>query len=348
MAEIKDREAGSQLLGNLPKGCKLCTRGSKMVLFVTGKCNYKCFYCPISEKRRGGGTWANERPIKKDEEILDEAKRMKAEGASLTGGEPLLEIDKCVHYISLLKKTFGPHFHIHLYTYGKLATSSNLKKLHDAGLDEIRFHSNFDNLEKALKYDWDVGAEVPTLPGQEKQLKALIDRLSGKAYINLNELEFSGTNTDELFKQGFEAKDEWSYGVKGSEELALKLLDYAKSKNISVHYCSSRFKDSIQYRARLKRTAQNIKKIYEKVTTDGLLLKGVIKGKNLADLKQKLIKDLSISPDYISLDKTKKRLETSVSIAERAAKKGFEAAIIHEFPTSDRYESEYYPLENSK
>lgn len=344
MREISGRPGGSYLLGHLPKGCKLCTRGSKMVLFVTGKCSYGCFYCPISEKRRGGGTWANERPIRKDDEILDEASRMRAEGASLTGGEPLLELDKCLHYLNLLKENLNSRFHVHLYTYGKLATASNLKALHKAGLDEIRFHSNFQNLEHALGYGWDVGAEVPAIPGQAKELKALVDRLEGEAYINLNELEFSATNTQALFERGFEARDEWSYGVEGSEALALEILDYARAKDISVHYCSSRFKDSVQYRARLRRTADNLHKPYEKVTNDGLLLKGVILGKDLPALRAKLVRQFSISPDYIDIDEQKNRLETSVSIAERAAKNGFEAAIVEEFPTSDRYEAEYYPL----
>ncbi len=348
---IEETKGGTYVAGEIARGCSLCMQGAKMVLFVTGECKTGCYYCPISFKRRGkNNTWANERPVLNDADVLEETRRMNAKGASLTGGEPTLEMDRCIHYIKLLKEAFGQRFHIHLYTCE--ATPEQTNELAEAGLDEIRFHDPEKMLESMPLADkLDIGCEMPCIPGQAESLKRCIDKLAGKAkFINLNELEFSESNVDALNKRGFKIKHELSHAVAGSEELGRELLEYANGK-IDIHFCTSRFKDAVQYRNRLKRTAKNIHKPYEKVTQDGLLLKGGLKmrgkatEKELAQLREKLIRKYSLSPDLLWVDKQKHRLETSVAIAKRlASDKEIRAEIIEEFPTWDRYEAETMPL----
>ena len=50
------RVEGNSVIGywykDLPKGCKLCMKGAKAVIFITGICGLDCFYCPISVERR--------------------------------------------------------------------------------------------------------------------------------------------------------------------------------------------------------------------------------------------------------------------------------------------------------
>lgn len=337
---------------NWARGCNLCKKGAKLVLFVSGTCNAECYYCPLSINRRKDAPYANERPIVNDSDLFLEADRMDAKGASITGGEPLLHLPKTLHYIKILKNEY-PNFHIHLYTYGSNLNTDTLKQLEAAGLDELRLHSNFQNLKLARKYSLSLGVEIPIIPGtnQLQNYQTLFKQFENKIdFLNLNELEFSPTNTEELLKRGFENKSDTSHAALGSETLAQKLIPIAEGLNLNPHYCSSQFKDATQFRNRLTRTANNIHKPFEKVTKDGLLLKGTItppRNTNLPKFRTKLLKKFSISPTYLSIDPEKQRLETSEPIARRLskqAKRDFKITIIQEFPTCDRYEAEVEPL----
>ena len=53
----------SYKIGTLSKGCQLCVKGSKLVLFLTGLCPRSCYYCPISDKKyKKDVTYADEWP----------------------------------------------------------------------------------------------------------------------------------------------------------------------------------------------------------------------------------------------------------------------------------------------
>ena len=57
------------------EGCIQCQQGSKLVLFVTGKCHWGCDYCPLSENRRETpDMFANERRCTNWAEVIEEVR----------------------------------------------------------------------------------------------------------------------------------------------------------------------------------------------------------------------------------------------------------------------------------
>ena len=285
MRDFRRIFANSYLLGDLPKGCKYCVKGAKLVLFLTGRCPLNCWYCTISKARwQKDIVLANERVVKKTSDVVEEAKLQKAMGAGLTGGEPFAVFRRTLNYVKLLKKIFGKKFHLHLYTSGFKVSFTMLKSLQKAGLDEIRFHvtasNSWDVVEEALKLDWDVGIEIPVIPEQEELIKDIVVRADeiGVKFINLNELEVSERNEKILLEKGYVLKENAPTAVEGSEKTALRILKFARknTKRIFVHYCSAATKNVYQLQNRWKRRARSIKEAYEVIDENGFLVKGVI------------------------------------------------------------------------
>ncbi|MBT5022429.1 radical SAM protein [Candidatus Woesearchaeota archaeon] len=311
--KVTDTKHYSKCIGRLTKGCKQCVTGSKTVLFITGLCSQNCTFCPISNlKKNKDVIYANERPITKFSELAEEIKLCDSKGVGITGGDPLVKIDRTCNWIKKLKKKFGMKFHIHLYTPLVLVSKKNLKKLFLAGLDEIRFHPVINNNSNnpnnklwsriflASEYNWKIGVEIPVIPGKLSETKKLIDYVCSHInFLNLNELELSDTNASKLVDQGFRAKDSISYGVSGSEEMAKKLLTYCLNKTslsknkLSVHYCTTTLKDKIQLANRIKKRAKNVKQEFDILEKDGILIRGAIY-------------DFSLKPGMGYLDKVKK------------------------------------------
>ncbi|KKK70777.1 hypothetical protein LCGC14_2920570 [marine sediment metagenome] len=99
---------GSKCTGNLSPGCKSCHQGRSTVIFITGRCNATCFYCPVGMTRMfKNQAYANEKPINRIEELFEEIIMCKSKAASFTGGDPLLEHEKCHDYAQALKNKFG-------------------------------------------------------------------------------------------------------------------------------------------------------------------------------------------------------------------------------------------------
>lgn len=337
--------------GELAEGCKLCMRGAKLVLFVSGLCSRACYYCPLSERRKGvDKSWANERPVSSVEEVIYEAERMKALGAGITGGDPDLRLDRTLGYMRALKEAFGD-FHIHMYTSNALA-GRELEKLKESGLDELRYHviepASWRSVQLSKKLGITTGIEVPVVPGEEEKLLRLIEKAQEARadFVNLNELEFSDTNSDELRLRGFEVKEN-SYAVQGSCETALEVLENSRG---NIHFCTSRYKDAVQLRRRLLRIAKNTAREYEEVTREGLLVKGAVvpaKPRGLDAFRKEIIKSYSVPPGLIQVDAGKNRLETTREIASFLADELREKAkcyLVEEYPTYDRLETEVIPL----
>ena len=352
---MRTRE-GNAYIGELARGCELCMQGAKLVLFVTGLCREGCYYCPLSEKRRGRDVaWVNEREVRSDADVIEEALRMRALGAGITGGDPALKLERTIHYLRLLKSEFGEDFHIHMYTATCLS-EDELMKLKNAGLDELRFHITgknrarvWESIHAAKRSGLEVGVEIPAFPGKEDEIFEIAEKITELGgFLNLNELEFSDTNAAALRARGFELRGD-SYAVEGSREAALKVMERLEREGIParVHFCTSRYKDAGQLRKRLLRTALASAKAYEEVTEEGLLLKGVIYAEgNLEKLRLRLMREFDIPPHLIAVDREKRRIETTREIARELAKylKELRFYIVEEYPTADRLETEVVPL----
>ncbi len=366
MKKITSTGCCSTKLGHLCKGCRQCVKGQKLVLYITGLCPRKCFYCPLSETRaKRDLLWANERPIKTVKEAIEEAKLCNAKGAGITGGDPLLKMDRTVKFIKALKKSFGKSFHIHLYTSLILVDENKLKRLSVAGLDEIRFHPDFDKEKEwekiilARRFPWKIGVEIPSIPKAEEQTKKLLAWLDGRIdFLNINELEISDTNANKLIEQGYRPKDRVSYGVKGSEKLAMKLLKLCEKNNLkfNVHYCTTRLKDKVQLGERLKRRAKCVKKEYDVVDDEGMMIRGAVylKGlepgfdyekrikasrKRISQLKKirkEIVKKFDVPAGLIEVDEKKLRILIAPWILEKISDEvEYKCAIVKEYPTYD-------------
>ena len=341
-----------EIVGELPSGCKYCEKGAKMVLFVTGRCMRRCFYCPTSEKRRHkDAVYANERLVKSDDEVIDEAKKMSALGTGITGGDPMVVPGRTLRFIELLKDRFGERHHVHLYT-GIPFDSAYMRKMAEAGLDEIRFHPTLGIwhrmggsaygrlLGTALQTKMDVGVEIPALPGYENRMLTLAKYLDeiGADFLNLNELESSETNYRALNRKDYYAKGDATCGVEGSEEAAMYVLKNADVK-LSLHYCPSSFKDAVQLRNRLLRRAKNVAKRHEVITSDGTLVKGIVEADDLDIAADFIIKKFPSLKGVLHIGRG--RIEVEPDRLKTIAKKiPYRCFIIEEYPTEDRLEVE--------
>ncbi|MCL7412108.1 MAG: radical SAM protein [ANME-2 cluster archaeon] len=336
----------------LPGGCKFCRDGAKMVLFVTGLCHRDCFYCPVSEeKRQNDVTFANERPVFSNEDILCEAHSMGAQGTGITGGEPLLVLGRVLDHIRLLKHEFGPEHHIHLYTAGT-PSREMLEQLYSAGLDEIRFHPGLDiwdrlegsdhatSVEDAKNVGLDVGIEIPSLPGLHH---VAVFALAHSIFLNLNELEFSPTNLNAMEQQGFSPVDDEGCAVAGSRQTAEAIVE--SCSGLHVHFCSSSFKDSVQLRKRLLRTARTTAREFDEVTPDGTLLYGVVEGE--VERITGLLEQLDVPRDLYACKHGRVELGWWVleDITDEIASE-FSAWYEECYPTYERMVVEKTPLDN--
>ncbi len=349
---LADRPCGSLIQGTLPVGCVQCTEGAKMVLFVTGLCSFHCFYCPVSdEKMYRDVVYADEKRVETDEDVLEEARAIRAKGAGITGGDPLEAVDRVCHYIRLLRSEFGPGFHTHLYTMS--TDPGKIRRLAEAGLDEIRFHvppglwprpeaMGFPAAVRLAKeLGMTVGLEVPLIPEREADLVKLIAWAAseGLNFVNLDEMEYSDANFARMKVRGYEIKHELSFGVKGADEVALRVL--GRPRGITVHYCTSGYKDGWQLRTRIKRRAENVARPWDVVTDDGTLVKGIIEGEGLDELVREIARRFRVPKELIGLGASGKRIEIAPWILEEIAPRlSRPSYVVEEYPTADGLEVE--------
>jgi uncharacterized protein len=355
----------SSYRGELSPACAQCREGRKMVLFVTGVCRFRCFYCPVSPARNQVDVaYANERRVTCDADVLDEARAIGAGGTGITGGDPLGVVDRVEHYVRLLKREFGPEHNIHLYTHEP--NPEKLRRLAAAGLDEFRLHiphylwgplSGQGGAYRAVLEaapDWGIrrGVEIPVLPEKEVELVRLLRTLDeiGVDFVNLNELEFSETNEGSLREHGYRVDPRNGWGVRGSRAVAERLVRSSRL-SVPVHYCSSRFKDGVQLRQRLLRRAERTAPAFADRTDDGTVLLGIIEARGRGEYARwatRVVRELGLGPGDYRRDPERRRLELAPEVVRRAAPRlRWPAFEVEVYPTADALEVERTPLNES-
>ena len=370
MVEIIDWLNDSKYIKPLSPACNMCSKGSKMVLFVTGLCFFDCFYCPLSFEKGGKDRiYVDEWKLNDEndiEKIIQEAKYIKATGAGITGGDPLLVYKRTKKYISILKDEFGSNFHIHLYTKA-LKNNEYIEDFISEGLDEIRFHpsiNDWNNIDKSpiskiirntINKDIDVAIEIPSIPEMKDEMLSLFKWSEENKinWININELEFSERNNQNFLIRNYVHKNDFSSTIEGSEQTAYEIFKiiFESDYEMGLHYCSCSFKDGVQLTNRIKRRAESIVKKHEIISNVGTLLKGIILPNNIYSLKmiyKKLINDFNIEDKKIFINLDKERIEMDIlelnNISSKLIDQGLFSFLIEEYPTADGLEVEKIPL----
>jgi pyruvate formate-lyase activating enzyme-like uncharacterized protein len=261
---VKVRNNGRSLLwgDKISGACVDCLKGEASQTFIlTLKCNRDCFFCANKNQ------FDYDEGRKRINDIIDQYNKTCGKvgvltTTAITGGEPLLYLDKCLDFIRHVKKK-AKNTGIRIYTNGDLATREVLEKLSTAGLDEIRFGLKLDDserLEKALEhlalsveYIPRAMVEMPVEPGKLEDMKRLADKLDeiGIFGINILEFLFPWVHIEEFKKNGFQISRrpyrilyDYTYAggvpIAKSETDALELMKYmALNKHrYGAHYCS--------------------------------------------------------------------------------------------------------------
>ena len=264
---------------------------------------------------------------------------------------------------------WGKEFHLHLYTAKSDASLEDLQRLERAGLDEIRFHpqnSNWSGIKHAIALGMNVGIEVPVIPGQTKKLTDLAQKAEkiGVEFLNLNELEASETNFDHLVSMGMRLTSLDKASIAGSAETAREVIEWASSNlsDITVHFCSARYKDAVQLRNRLERRLERVIRPFEiRDDEEPLLILGIIRAPHGQQLNADhlkaifgyLQKEYDVPSDLMSLDHFRNRIEIAPWILEELAQelkhhfaqsRELEIGIAYEYPSWDRLQTLFEPL----
>ena len=353
---------------NDTEGCIQCQLGSKLVLFITGECHWMCDYCPLSENRREiDWMFANERRVEVGDwdAVIEEARAMNATGAGITGGDPVMARERVLEACRRLKAEFGTGFHLHMYTSIPFRPAW-AAEFAEAGLDEIRFHfldlkpeKYSETMAACVEAGMLTGVEIPCEPDKEEELMELLETMRDMPvqFLNLNELEITVGNHDNMEVRGFNLSDEITAGAAGSAEVATRMRDRVMAAQIGspapfdgvtrepygyhLKFCTATYKDSGQLRRRFLRRGEHTISPHEILTEDGTLVFGAIdcEAGDAADWIEEIHEETGLPRRFILFDEENGRIELPLSMAEELVG-AIDApiALVEVHPTHERLE----------
>ena len=249
----------------ISKGCMICGLGTWSCLFITGKCNASCFYCPAPQLNDEVPTTQNllfETP----ESYAEYINYFGFKGVSFSGGEPLLFFERTLQYLKQIRKKCSPDIYIWLYTNGISGDEQKFKKLASEGINEVRFDIGatgfkLDKLNAAKGIIPNLTIEIPAVPEEKEKLKQLLPKMikTGVSNLNLHQLRLTKHNAPRLMKRNYTYIHVEQPVVLESELTALEILNYARKNNfdIGINYCSFYFKNRFQ-KAGFRRQIANV------------------------------------------------------------------------------------------
>ena len=263
--------------GPLSPGCRQCAGKAWSCLFISGRCNGTCFYCPTPQNS-DDPPMAGTVPFRRPGDYAAYVRLFGFGGASVSGGEPFLDFERSLEYVRALRQTCGAGLHIWLYTNGILATEHKLSRLAEAGLDEIRFDIGATDYGlKAVRLARGivptVTVEIPAVPEEFDRLLALLPDLAeaGAAHLNLHQLRLTPHNSRHLLDRDYTFVHGPKVTVLESELCALKLVAQAAENDLplAVNYCSFVYKNRFQAAASRERFGPWLLADGEEVTASG-------------------------------------------------------------------------------
>ncbi len=235
-------------------GCRKCGEGTWSCLFITGKCNANCFYCPAPQNTDGVPTSQNLQ-FETPEAYSEYINQFNFKGVSFSGGEPLLYFDRTLQYLGSIRKNCSPDIYIWMYTNGILADEDKFRRLAAAGLNEVRFDigaTNFklNRIAFAKGIIPNITVEIPAVPEEKEKIKKLLPAMidAGVTNLNLHQLRLTKHNAPKLVKRNYTYIHAEQPIVLESELAALEIVNHAKENKleIGINYCSFFFKNRFQ------------------------------------------------------------------------------------------------------
>ena len=263
----------------LSPGCRHCGDGDWSCLFISGRCNGRCFYCPTAQDDDGPPV-TNGMAFSSPEEYAEYVAVLGFSGVSISGGEPLMTPDLTLAYLSAVRRRCGDDVHLWLYTNGTLLTADLCSRLKDAGLNEIRFdlgavRYHLKKLRLAVGCIPTVTVEIPAVPEDEELLKLKMVEMSeaGVNHLNLHQMRLTPFNFGPLVERRYTFLHGEKVTVLESELCALRAVRFGLAQGIPlpVNYCSFPYKRRFQSAAARRRAALAVCVPGETVTESGYL-----------------------------------------------------------------------------
>lgn len=260
-------------------GCKICGNGEWSCLFITGKCNAACFYCPAKQA-------ADEVPVSQGLTFPDAGLFASYigyfgfRGVGFSGGEPLLFPERVISYLKELLRKSPYEVYTWAYTNGIRGHKQLYHELADAGLNEMRFDIgatgwSLDALRSASGVINTISVEVPAIPEETGRMKKLLPAMvkAGVNYLNLHQLRLTPHNVRQLSSRNYTYIPAEKPVVAESELAAFEIMDYARMHDIElgINYCSFYFKNRFQPAGFRKQLARKLAEPGEYISEKGFV-----------------------------------------------------------------------------